>query len=626
MPSLALCLSAAMLLYSCAESRGGAAQSEKRLIVLGIDGMDPGFLERHWRELPTLDRLRHEGDFRRLATTNPPQSPVAWSTFITGLNPGGHGIYDFVHRDPDTMQPVSSMSSASQGGQQLELGPYILPLTAGRVVSNRRGVPFWKMLSDSGVPVTVLRMPTDFPPVECEAHALSGMGTPDLRGSFGTFAYFTDDPKWQDRKITGGEIHTVRIENHRAVLRVPGPVNSLRRDHEPTFAEIEAFVDPGQDVARFDVAGHSLVLKRGEWSDWIPVQFSLLGPLAGIDGMFRIYVKQLHPRLGVYVSPVSIDPASPAMPISQPESYSRRLTDRIGRYYTLGMPYDTAALRHGVFTREEYREHSRQVSEQTIRLLEDAVDRFQSGVLFFHFFGVDQDSHMLWGEYEQELLETYRRVDRMLAWVQKRASDAALLVLSDHGFTSFNRAVHLNSWLRDEGLLAVDDAGGIDWSRTKAYAMGLNAIYVNQQFRERNGMVAAGEESEQVVERIRRKLAGYRDPKTQRAVVDRVYATGDAESGPDLLVGYADGFRASWQTALGEVPGPVVEDNSDEWRGDHCIDPRHVPGVLLSNRKLQLPDPRLDDVTATILEVFGVGKSDAMEGRNLYVPANDQAE
>ncbi|MGH9627287.1 MAG: alkaline phosphatase family protein, partial [Bryobacteraceae bacterium] len=206
------------------------AATGKRMIVLGIDGMDPQFLERHWEDLPQLNRLRHDGEFKRLSTTMPPQSPVAWSTFITGLNPGGHGVFDFIHRDPETVLPFSAMSRASEGGRSLTLGPYVLPLTSGSVESLRAGTPFWKTLSEHDVPVNILRMPTDFPPVECEGHSLAGMGTPDLRGTFGTFAFFTEEESWKGRKVSGGEIFHISLENQQTILRLPGPVNTLRKD------------------------------------------------------------------------------------------------------------------------------------------------------------------------------------------------------------------------------------------------------------------------------------------------------------------------------------------------------------------------------------------------------------
>ncbi|MCC6539186.1 MAG: alkaline phosphatase family protein [Bryobacterales bacterium] len=586
------------------------------MIVLGIDGMDPVFVERHWSSLPNLARLRQDGGFAPLATTMPPQSPVAWSTFITGLGPDGHGIYDFVHRDARTRQPVSSMN-ATRVGRRLMIGPYRLPLTADRVVNHRRGAPFWQTLAGAGVNATMLRMPTDFPPVECEAHALAGMGAPDLLGTFGTFSFFTDRPEWHGRALTGGVVLPVRVQQGSAVLALPGPANSLRRDGSATRLVIGVAVDATEPVARFEVGGQLVVLQQGETSGWIPVRFPLLGHLAEARGMVRIYAKELHPHLSIYVSPVNADPRDPALPISHPTAFGRELAEAAGEaFYTQGMPYDTAAFRHGVFSREEYRAHSREVSRQTLGLLRAALARPLSGVLFFHFFGVDQDAHMLWGRYDDELLETYRLVDEAVGWVRTHAPAATLVVMSDHGFARFDRAVHLNTWLLREGFLTLQsgadparqpDLANVDWTRTQAYALGLNSIYLNAAALPET----AGE--------IQARLLTLRDAANGATVVTGVARAPGGDDAPDLLVGYAAGYRASWQTALGGIEGAIVEDNRDEWRGDHCLDPRVVPGVLLSNRRFShAPAPRIEDLTVTILETFGVAKAPGMTGRNLF--------
>jgi hypothetical protein len=522
------------------------------------------------------------------------------------------------------------MAEASPG-RKLRIGPYLLPLTSDRMESRRRGTPFWKLLASSGVPASILRMPTDFPPIECEAHSLAGMGTPDLRGTFGTFSFFTDRPEWRDRKVTGGEVIAVRLAGHHVTLHLPGPPNTLRKQQPATFLDIEVFLDPAEPVARFDIRDRRVILKPGEWSPWIPVNFPLLPAVANAEGMIRIYVKEFRPHFSIYVSPVNIDPASPAMPISQPVSYSGKLAQQLGAFYTQGMPYDTAALRHGVFTLDEYRAHSREVSRQTAGLLWSALDDFTSGVLFFHFFGIDQDAHMLWGKYDAELLDTYKLVDEMVGRVREAAGDATLIVMSDHGFARFDRAVHLNTWLMREGYLRLNDPSAtesgelfanVDWSQTKAYALGLNSVYLNRQSRERDGIVAEGAESEQLLEEMRGRLLSLRDPANGNPVVLSAVTPRRQDrqdpAAPELLVGYAPGYRASWQTALGAVPARLMEDNLDEWRGDHCIDPPSVPGVLFANRKSAIDDPRIEDLTVTILAAFGVKPEARMKGRNLY--------
>jgi predicted AlkP superfamily phosphohydrolase/phosphomutase len=629
----AICIFAAFAEASCRTANVISGAHGKRIVVLGIDGMDPGFLERHWADLPNLDRLREGGEFKRLATTTPPQSPVAWSTFITGMKPTGHGVFDFVERDPDTLLPRSSMGETATGGISLPLGPYLLPLSHGHIETYRKGTPFWKILAAHKVPVTILRMPTNFPPVQCEGcNSLSGMGTPDLRGTFGEFSYYTDAPDRTEGDVPGGDIIRVRVKDGQAFLRVRGPDNSLRKDHAPTFADIHVFVDPANPAARFEADDQTIVLNEGEWSRWLPIRFSLVPWIQSAEGIFRIYLKQVHPHLEVYVSPVNIDPANPDLPISSPDSYSRTLAGALGPFYTQGMPQDTAAYRQHVFTKDEYVAQSREVSRELLEVLRYGLAHFQDGLLFFHFFGVDQNSHMLWGKYENDLLNTYKLVDRTVGWVQKHMGDGTLIVMSDHGFTSFDRAVNLNTWLMKEGFLTLTDptqAGSdemfahVDWSRTKAYSVGLNALYVNQLDRERYGVVAPGEETEAVLKNIRDGLLAFRDPKNGNPVVASAPSPHEtdpaiSDTAPDLIIGYYPGYRSSWQTALGGVPKDLIDDNTDEWRGDHCIAPQFVPGVLLSNRKSKIADPHLYDLTVTMLSEFGISKPSEMIGRPIY--------
>jgi predicted AlkP superfamily phosphohydrolase/phosphomutase len=622
----------ALLSGGCAASNASAPG--KRVIVLGIDGMDPNFVERHWDDLPHLNQLRREGEFKRLQTTMPPQSPVAWSSFITGMDPGGHGIFDFVHRDAATLAPYSSMAQAAEGGRSVSVGAYRLPLSAGKVVSFRKGKPFWQILSEHHVPVRIIRMPTDFPPVHCEdGFSVGGMGTPDLRGTFGTFTLFTDEASQTSHSVPGGEIVRVDLKDHAATLRVGGPENSLRKDRAPTYVELRAHVDAVAPAARFDIGNTQLILREGEWSEWVQARFPLIPGVKSAAGMFRLYAKQLHPKFQVYVSPVNIDPSDPELPVTAPESYSRDLVKEVGLFYTQGMAQDTAAYRQGVFNREEYIQQSRKVSEDHLKLLRNGISHFQSGLLFFHFFGVDQDSHMLWGKYDSDLLQTYKTVDDTIAWVRSHAPDAKLIVMSDHGFSTFDRAVHLNTWLMKEGFLMLDDprnAGNeelfahVDWSKTQAYSVGLNGIYLNLQGRERGGTVEPGIEADLLLKKIAARLQAALDPETGKPMVGGVTLTrsefhGDMlQNAPDIIVGYMPGYRSSWQTALGAVPQTTVDNNTEAWRADHCIDARFVPGVLLENRVSKEANPRLWDLTVSIMQEFNVGPGQGMIGHSIY--------
>jgi predicted AlkP superfamily phosphohydrolase/phosphomutase len=624
----------ALILLLCACSHTHATHaSGKKMIVLGLDGMDPNFLEAHWDVLPNLDRLRRTGDFKRLGTTVPPQSPVAWSTVTTGLDPGGHGVFDFVHRDPATRMPVFSMAETTPPKHTLAIGPYLFPLSPGSVTSSRVGRTFWQILEDHGIPSNVIRMPADFPPAECEADSLSGMGTPDMTGTSGTFTFFTDDPAEKRTTVPAGKIVQVAVSDGRALLRVDGPPNAFRRDNATTSVEIVAHVDPTAQAARFDLGDQQVVLGQREWSDWLHADFRMLPLVKSASGILRIYLQQAHPYLRVYVSPVNIDPASPAMPISTPPSFSRQLNDALGPFYTQGIAEETSAYRAGLLDKDEFLVQSHKILSDSLRMFRYELAHFSDGLLFYYFSSTDQNAHMLWGKYDNDLLDVYRAVDGAIGEAMAKAgSDTTLLILSDHGFARFDRAVHLNTWLMREGFLTLDDPANtgddelfahVDWSRTQAYAIGLNGLYLNRMGRE-NGGIVADSEVEQVKQMITQKLLEFRDPQNGQLVVGKVYDPLVVFKGrnlrvsPDLFVGYHRGYRASWQTALGAVPKTLIDDNTQGWIADHCMASDEVPGVLLSNRKIRVENPQLYDVTATILSEFGVPKTSGMLGQTVF--------
>ncbi len=610
---LAAVLITALCLENCRSVRRPAA----KLIVLGVDGMDPGFVERHWSDLPNLARLRQQGYFSRLGTTTPPQSPVAWSTFITGLEPAEHGMFDFVHRDPKTLQPFSSMSRTEGPRWTLHFGPYLLPLSASRVSSLRHGTPFWQTLSEHGVPVTVMRMPTNYPAVEA-GKALSGMGTPDLRGTLGTFSFYTDDPEELSRSVSGGRIVKIHLENGRAVLPVEGPPNLLRKGQPFSSVRLIVDVDHDSPFARLAVGDEEAILRQGEWSDWMVADFPLISHVSSVRGTFRVFAKEFHPGFQLYISPVNIDPVSPALPISTPSNWSGIVAHETGRFSTLGIPEDTSVLRQHVFTLPEFRSQTQLVFEEERTLLRYSLRHFTGGLLFFYFSSVDQNSHMLWGRHERELLDVYREVDECIGEVRRAFPSTPLIVLSDHGFTTFDRAVHLNAWLKDRGFLSLEGQPGddtnlnsLDWPSTEAYAIGLNGLYLNRKGREAHGIVAAGEQSQALVANLREQLLAWRDPANGRQIVESVYeekcSLENAAVAPDLIIGYGRGYRASWQTALGGTPPVEIEDNTDAWIADHCINPSDVPGVLFTSFSVDVNHPRLQDVTVIILKFFGRG-------------------
>lgn len=643
-------LAVAVLLVGCQSANRW--RGDHRLIVLGIDGMDPQLLRQFMGEgkMPNFAKLVAQGDFRELATSIPPQSPVAWSNLITGMNAGGHGIFDFIHRDPKTMSLYYSASRVEAPKHALHIGDWVIPLGGGTAEQLRQGAAFWQILDEHGIANTIVRIPSNFPPVAAKGKTLSGMGTPDLRGTYGTFTYYTDDPAAMTGPVEGGQIVGVQVENSRVASQLIGPDNTFHKNAPPATEPFSAVVDPLQSVAEITVQGQELVLREGEWSDWIRVNFQLIPFFSSVKGMCRFYLKQAHPRFQLYVSPMNMDPADPAIPISTPSSYSHFLSDEAGEFHTLGIAEDTKALSDGMLDDDEYLQQARTVLAEYRRIFDREFAKFEKGVFFFYFSSLDLNSHMFWRlmdpkhpEYNAALAarngsaiaDFYRQMDEVLGEVLPKLDDhTTLLVVSDHGFAPYYRSFNLNTWLLRNGYIkmkseaAASDSNepfaAVDWSQTRAYGLGLNGLYINLRGREKNGIVEAGGAADNLMVEIRRKLLAVTDPKSNLSVITSIdlareaYQGPLAQTGPDMIVGYNRGYRAGWKTILGSFPADEIEDNTNPWSGDHCMDARLVPGVLLSNRKIAADRPALTDIAPTILAEFGIEKTNSMIGQSVF--------
>ncbi len=625
---------AGLLVAACAREAPG-----RQVIVLGFDGMD----YRVTRDLmaqgrmPNFSRLAASGGFSSLATTVPPQSPVAWSSVITGLDPADHGIFDFIHRDPSTLAPYLSTTRTQPAGRTLTIGSWRLPLSGGRVELLRDGRPFWAELEDRGIPTTIMRMPANFPPSGTATRELSGMGTPDLLGTYGTFSLFASSSgRFQGRTLAGGRLETANVFDGIARGQLTGPENPYRTPARPVTLPFTVYVDEKASAAKIQIGAEERVLKIGEWSDWVPLQFEL-APFASLPAMARFHLKQIAPAFELYVSPLNIDPSAPAIPISTPASFSAELAGATGPFHTQGIAEDTKALTEGVFTRDEFLAQARTAGDEVLRQYWHLLDRFESGLLFHYFGNLDQVSHMMWRPrdpshpaYDEARDAPYRHVvddlyvafDGIVGETMRRTAgrDVTIIVMSDHGFTSWRRSFHLNSWLRERGYLRPldsslgdqSDFGNIDWTATRAYGLGLNGLYLNLRGREGRGVVAA-EDRARLIDDISRELLATIDPATGRPAVSRVYAPPQASEGaphadrsPDLIVLYTEGTRGSNESALGGLPREIFADNASEWSGDHCMDPAAVPGVLLVSRPLRQKVSALADVGRAILAEFGL--------------------
>lgn len=628
----------------------GKTETPKKVIVLGLDGMDAHLLEvwMNQGKLPNFQLLRSKGSFLPLRSSIPAQSPVAWSNFIAGTDPGGHGIFDFLHRDPERYFPEFSASQTEEAKKTISIGNLVLPLSGGEVKNLRKGKAFWQILEDYDIPATIFKMPSNYPPVATKQRTISGMGTPDILGSNGICNYYTTESTKINEDIGGARVHPVTVINNKVEDKLPGPVNTFKKDRPYSTIDFKVFIDPANPVAKIVIQDHEFILKEGEWSDWKEVSFGMI-PTQSAKGICKFLLKQVRPEFKLYVSPINIDPRSPLWPISTPTSYTEELAEKFGPFYTKGLPADFSSLNHGILDDGEFLEQDDMVLRERNAMLDYELSRFDSGLLFYYLSSTDQRSHMFWRfldkecpsydanlalEYGNTIENIYIEADKILARAMEKADkDTILIVMSDHGFTSFRRQFHLNTWLKENGYHSLinewkqgqsDFFLNTNWSRTKAYALGLNGLYINQKGREGEGIVEPGAEKEALVREIAEKLENFRDPKTGERPVFRAYIAKDVfngpcvEEAPEIIAGYNSGYRGSWATPLGRIPKEILEDNTDKWSGDHCVSPEVTPGIFLSNQKAKLISPALYDVTATILKIFGIDQPNEMRGKPIF--------
>ena len=602
-------------------------QVSGRILVLGFDGMDPQLTERWMREglLPNFSRLATNGTYQALATTTPAQSPVAWSSFATGTGPGEHGIFDFLRRSTDSYEPDFSISETAAAKYTVDLFGLTIPADGGEIRNRRIGEPFWMTAENRGLHAAVLRVPVTYPP-DPIYHMLSGMGVPDLLGSQGTYSIFTTDA------LAGSDNRRIKrvLPDPTGLVEtaVSGPDDPL----SPGNVLLQPFsIQPAARGVQININGDSFGLQAGQWSDWVPVRFAILGPLR-ISGMVRFLLLQSYPVLKLYVSPIHIDPYDPAVPISSPPEFAARLADEIGLYHTIGMPEETWSLNDGQISDEDYLAVIRTTLAEREAMWYSTLEAHNTELAVAVFVQTDRVSHMFYRGLDEEhpsyaqsgdtargaIRWVYQEADRILGETLSRMSpDDRLIVLSDHGFAPFRKAVHLNRWLADAGYLVYEPGahgadtlfGGVDWAQTRAYALGLNGIFINQQGREPNGSVSV-DETNALKARIAGQLVEATDPETGEPLVrtvfdrDAIYSGLAIDEAPDLVIGYEKNYRASWQTTLGGAPPELVETNHEKWSGDHCIDPSLVPGVLFASFPLSTEVKNIQDVPALVLRLM----------------------
>jgi predicted AlkP superfamily phosphohydrolase/phosphomutase len=724
-----------------------AATPFEKVVILGFDGADANLVERYMGEgrLPNLSRLRAQGSYAPLRPTNPPQTPVSWASFTTGLNPGRTEIFDFLRRTEGTYLPefamikvgrkpllfgarnplvLGSIGAGIAGSLALiavyavrrRVAPALasaalvavvsgaalalvstryLPREVPTAINPRKGEPFWTAAADAGLRVRIMNVPTTFP---AEDHhnewMLSGLGVPDMRGRIGSPSYYTSDETLalKDNQFS---VEIVRLKAKRGTIDtvIFGPLNQpfydyvvedaarglegaarsqARSEAEKRLAErgvarrldVPFRIEATGDSATIDLAGARQTLRPGSWSDWfvVPVPVNpVVDRVAGLTGIIRFKLLSLSPELRLYASPLNFHPRSQPVPFTEPRAFAGDLVREFGLFKTLGWPIDTWSLPSGLTDEKHFLEDMEATvtkqDEMMRRFLEKGEDRLYVQVFDF----TDRVGHMLWrlhdpGHplfdarlaelYAEEIPRSYERMDRIVGEAMQRIGPkTALVVCSDHGFASFRRGINYNTWLVKNGFMTLREGtstGGktledlfdkgelgeffryVDWSRTRAYAMGLGNIYINLMGREPQGSVVPGRDYEDTRTSIARKLEDLVDPETGEKPVARVYRREEIYSGfdprliPDLRAANTAHYRIGWQTALGEVPPQVFEDNLKAWSGDHCSnDPALVPGVLFSSTPLALGAPGIADIYPTVLALLGVPPVGGIDGRSL---------
>jgi predicted AlkP superfamily phosphohydrolase/phosphomutase len=676
----------ALAVAACGSRSSGkpARRARQRVFVLGFDGMDPT-LARKWMDegkLPNLKRLAEQGTFAKLETTQPSESPVAWASFATGVNPGKHNIYDFLVRDFQTYMP--DLAGVKKDPPVFKWG--FLPVKRPSAISTRGGTSFWVHAGDDGVRSIVLTVPMTWPTEHVEhGELLGGLPVPDIRGTIGTFNYWATDLSSFEEGNTemGGYLKRLLFDGGVAHPLLKGPDNPILKQEEQALraqqkggalgdkdsqrleqiAASKAVDIPftvkwteGSGHAEIELQGTRIDLKAGEWSQWVPVTFEF-NMLVKAHGMTFFHVITADKELQVYASPVNLDPRDPPVPISAPAGYSKELAGQIGLYRTIGWAEATWPLNEGRLDESDFMYDANKAMDDRERIFFKNLEHDDWDLFVAAIETTDRVSHMMWrlidpkhpmydaalaAKYGDSIEKIYRRADDLVGRVQaKLPPGTVLFVMSDHGFHSFRRGVNLNTWLVQNGYMVfhgqegakkglADLFGrgkfweGVDWSRTRAYAVGLGQIYFNLRGREGQGIVSTGAEYKALQDEIASKLVTLSDPDTGEPVMRSVYKRDDIYKGeyiqyaPDLQVGFNDGYRVGWQDTLGQINRTVVENNNRKWSGDHCATATEISGgVFFSSRKLATTSPHIMDLSPTILKLLEVPLPSDLDGKPL---------
>lgn len=593
-----------------------SSKVSKRVVIIGFDGMDPNVLEAGFKKglFPNLKKLSVTGYYSKLQTVTPPQSPVVWASFATGSNPSKTGIYDFIKRDPQN---------------------YSLNLAFSVDNQTIKSQSFWDVATKNKIPSTILFLPDTFsPPKTLNGELISGMGVSDILGTEGTFTLFTtktyptDSFKWRGKVIPVGNNSTIKTNIEGPKFSSFGKVKN---------AVIPITINPAKDSAVIHVANQTFTLKKGEFSNWIKLQFDI-DFLTKVSGIAKFYLKESGDDLELYLSPINFDPEAPFKPISAPKDFSQKLSKQFGSFSTLGLPQDTWALEEDIFDEKAFLTQADSILKEREKIYYSKLNSSQKGILFAYFGMPDTISHMFWrylndpqSPYQNTIFDYYGKMDEIVGQtMEKLGPEDYLFILSDHGFYSFDYELNLNTFLKEKGYLVLKEGANqsgqlfenVDWSKTTAYSAGYNSIFLNLKAREGQGIVDKSDTSK-IEEKLTADLMDLENPETGQKVIKKVYNRRDLDinesdnNAPDLIIGPYRGTRASWHSAVGSTGDKVLAKRESKWSGDHFFDPSEIPGVLFVNKKEDWKNPSIVDVMPTVLQIFNVSFDNQIEGKDL---------
>ena len=581
----------------------------KRLAIIGIDGADPKITEKLVKEgkLPTIAEMRDKGSYEHLSTLNSSQSPICWSSIITGLKPGNHGVHDFIIRDPKNMTIKMGMNDEKTDSHRHK-----------HYFNLREANAVWNNLDGTTISLFV---PMTFPAEKINGYMISGMGIPDARGTQGAPKIYSTNNKKKGKE----NVVVIEFKNNRSKIEIEGYNEKIKAQIEKNTEEIFIHLNEKK-----------INLKEKQWSQWIYEKFN------SVECVFRFKLLNLKEKeMELYLSPVAFSSRENFVPFIYPENLGKELVEECGEFKTLSFESDVYGLKEELIDEETWLEDMNYTLQARMKVANSMLKK-KWNYFVVDFFGIDRTQHMFWHSidkkhpyhdygkgFENVIEESYIEMDSHLGNLMKNFTENDLIfIVSDHGFMSYRKNVELNKILEEKRLLNLKDGKksrglmDIDWNKTKAYAVGFGAIYLNVKGRERFGIIS-NEEYIQVRKEVIEELTDYsfNGEKIFKRLVAReeIYSGKYINEMPDVIPIYNDGFRAGRESVLGIVSKKEqVHDNLSKWSGDH-IGPYDINdnyGYVFSPNNFDLKNASVFDLGTTAADYFGkpIGN---LDGRSL---------